>query len=60
MTEPIAVDDDATKIGLPEVMLGIHPGWGGTARLPRLIGAPDALPAMLTGKPFNARRAKAV
>jgi 3-hydroxyacyl-CoA dehydrogenase/enoyl-CoA hydratase/3-hydroxybutyryl-CoA epimerase len=56
----IAVDDDATKIGLPEVMLGIHPGWGGTARLPRLIGAPDALPAMLTGKPFNARRAKAV
>jgi 3-hydroxyacyl-CoA dehydrogenase/enoyl-CoA hydratase/3-hydroxybutyryl-CoA epimerase len=56
----IAVDDDATKIGLPEVMLGIHPGWGGTARLPRLIGAPDALPAMLTGKPFNARRARAV
>ncbi|MET0934793.1 MAG: enoyl-CoA hydratase-related protein, partial [Luteibacter sp.] len=56
----IAVDDDATKIGLPEVMLGIHPGWGGSARLPRLIGAPDALPAMLTGKPFNARRAKAV
>jgi 3-hydroxyacyl-CoA dehydrogenase/enoyl-CoA hydratase/3-hydroxybutyryl-CoA epimerase len=56
----IAADDDSTKIGLPEVMLGIHPGWGGTARLPRLIGAPDALPAMLTGKPFNARRARAV
>jgi 3-hydroxyacyl-CoA dehydrogenase/enoyl-CoA hydratase/3-hydroxybutyryl-CoA epimerase len=56
----IAADDDATRIGLPEVMLGIHPGWGGSARLPRLIGAPDALPAMLTGKPFNARRAKAV
>ena len=56
----IAADDDTTKIGLPEVMLGIHPGWGGSARLPRLIGAPDALPAMLTGKPFNARRAKAV
>ncbi|MBB3228466.1 3-hydroxyacyl-CoA dehydrogenase/enoyl-CoA hydratase/3-hydroxybutyryl-CoA epimerase [Luteibacter sp. Sphag1AF] len=56
----IAADDERTKIGLPEVMLGIHPGWGGTARLPRLIGAPDALPAMLTGKPFNARRAKAV
>lgn len=56
----IAADDEATKIGLPEVMLGIHPGWGGSARLPRLIGAPDALPAMLTGKPFNARRAKAV
>jgi len=56
----IAADDDSTKIGLPEVMLGIHPGWGGSARLPRLIGAVDALPAMLTGKPFNARRAKAV
>jgi len=56
----IAADDDTTKIGLPEVMLGIHPGWGGSARLPRLIGAPDALPAMLTGKPFNARRARAV
>ncbi|TCV97494.1 short chain enoyl-CoA hydratase /3-hydroxyacyl-CoA dehydrogenase [Luteibacter rhizovicinus] len=56
----IAVDDENTKIGLPEVILGIHPGWGGTARLPRLIGAPDALPAMLTGKPFNARRARAV
>ncbi|MDF3981471.1 3-hydroxyacyl-CoA dehydrogenase NAD-binding domain-containing protein [Luteibacter sp. PPL201] len=56
----IAADDDRTKIGLPEVMLGIHPGWGGSARLPRLIGAPDALPAMLTGKPFTARRAKAV
>src|ERR1700742_1854056 len=56
----VATRDPSTKIGLPEVMLGIHPGWGGTARLPRLIGAPDALPAMLTGKPFSARRAKAV
>jgi 1,4-dihydroxy-2-naphthoyl-CoA synthase len=36
----IAADDDTTRIGLPEVMLGIHPGWGGSARLPRLIGAP--------------------
>ncbi|MDO1528712.1 3-hydroxyacyl-CoA dehydrogenase NAD-binding domain-containing protein [Fulvimonas sp. R45] len=56
----IAADDDRTKIGLPEVMLGIHPGWGGTARLPRLIGAPDALPAMLTGKPLSAKRALAL
>ncbi|HEX7341654.1 MAG TPA: 3-hydroxyacyl-CoA dehydrogenase NAD-binding domain-containing protein [Rhodanobacteraceae bacterium] len=39
------------SIGLPEVMLGIHPGWGGSARLPRLIGAPAALQIMLTGKP---------
>jgi 3-hydroxyacyl-CoA dehydrogenase/enoyl-CoA hydratase/3-hydroxybutyryl-CoA epimerase len=56
----IAADDDRTKIGLPEVMLGIHPGWGGSARLPRLIGAMEALPAMLTGRPFNPRRARAV
>src|SRR5581483_10496531 len=39
----VAADDLETKIGLPEVQLGIHPGWGGTARLPRLIGAPKAL-----------------
>jgi 3-hydroxyacyl-CoA dehydrogenase/enoyl-CoA hydratase/3-hydroxybutyryl-CoA epimerase len=56
----IAADDDSTRIGLPEVMLGIHPGWGGTARLPRLIGAPDALPMMLTGKPLSAKRALAL
>uniref|UniRef100_UPI00261A43EC 3-hydroxyacyl-CoA dehydrogenase NAD-binding domain-containing protein n=1 Tax=Oleiagrimonas sp. TaxID=2010330 RepID=UPI00261A43EC len=56
----VAVDDPGTRIGLPEVMLGIHPGWGGTARLPRLIGAPQALQAMLTGHPFSARRARSV
>ena len=53
----IAIDDDRTRIGLPEVMLGIHPGWGGSARLPRLIGATEAMPVMLTGKPLSARRA---
>lgn len=53
----IAADDDTTRIALPEVMLGIHPGWGGTARLPRLIGATEALPLMLTGKPLSAKRA---
>ena len=56
----IAVDDEKTRIGLPEVMLGIHPGWGGTARLPRLIGATDALPIMLTGRALSARRALAL
>jgi 3-hydroxyacyl-CoA dehydrogenase / enoyl-CoA hydratase / 3-hydroxybutyryl-CoA epimerase len=53
----IAAEDDKTRIGLPEVMLGIHPGWGGTARLPRLIGATEALPLMLTGKSLSAKRA---
>jgi 3-hydroxyacyl-CoA dehydrogenase/enoyl-CoA hydratase/3-hydroxybutyryl-CoA epimerase len=56
----IAADDDTTKIALPEVMLGIHPGWGGSARLPRLIGAPEALPLMLTGKSLSARRARSL
>ncbi len=56
----VAVDDDKTRIALPEVMLGIHPGWGGTARLPRLIGATEALPLMLTGKSLSARRALAL
>ncbi len=56
----IAADDETTRIGLPEVMLGIHPGWGGSARLPRLIGATEALPLMLTGKSLSARRALAL
>ena len=56
----VATRDPSTKIGLPEVMLGIHPGWGGTARLPRLIGAPQALQLMLTGKAVGAEQAKAL
>ena len=56
----VATRDPKTKIGLPEVMLGIIPGWGGTARLPRLIGATDALPVMLTGKALSAEAAKSV
>jgi 3-hydroxyacyl-CoA dehydrogenase/enoyl-CoA hydratase/3-hydroxybutyryl-CoA epimerase len=56
----IAVDDEKTKIGLPEVMLGIHPGWGGTARLPRMIGATEAMPIMLTGRALSAKRALSI
>jgi len=56
----IATRDPSTKIGLPEVMLGIHPGWGGSARLPRLIGATDALPIMLTGKALSAEAARSL
>ncbi|HET6905697.1 MAG TPA: 3-hydroxyacyl-CoA dehydrogenase NAD-binding domain-containing protein, partial [Rhodanobacteraceae bacterium] len=58
-TMRIAADIPETKIGLPEVQLGIHPGWGGSARLPRLIGAPKALAMMLTGRPASAREALA-
>jgi 3-hydroxyacyl-CoA dehydrogenase / enoyl-CoA hydratase / 3-hydroxybutyryl-CoA epimerase len=56
----VAVDDPSTRMGLPEVMLGIVPGWGGIKRLPRLIGAPAALDLLLTGKTVDARRAKSL
>jgi len=54
----IATDSDKTRIGLPEVKLGIFPGFGGSVRLPRRIGAHQAMPLMLTGrmlKPAAAR-----
>lgn len=46
----IVSDHNSTKIGLPEVKLGLLPGMGGTQRLPRLIGIQKALPYLLTGK----------
>ena len=46
-----------TRIGLPEVTLGIVPGAGGTQRLPRLIGVLPALDAIVSGKPMTAERA---
>jgi 3-hydroxyacyl-CoA dehydrogenase / enoyl-CoA hydratase / 3-hydroxybutyryl-CoA epimerase len=54
----VADDGPKTRMGLPEVMLGIVPGWGGAKRLPRLIGAANALDLMLTGRAVDARRAK--
>src|SRR5690606_38479311 len=53
----LVVDQPGTSLSLPEVMLGIFPGWGGMQRLPRLIGAPTALDMMLSGKPQDARKA---
>jgi len=53
----IASPDKATKIGLPETQLGILPGWGGSARLPRLIGLPKALDIILGGKTVAATKA---
>src|ERR1051326_2013421 len=48
------------KIGLPEVNLGIFPAWGGTTKLPRLIGLPNALDLILNGKQLDGRRAKSM
>ena len=53
----IAADTPETRIGLPEVRIGIHPGWGGSVRLPALIGDLPALGMMLSGSPVPARRA---
>jgi 3-hydroxyacyl-CoA dehydrogenase/enoyl-CoA hydratase/3-hydroxybutyryl-CoA epimerase len=53
----VASTDEKTKLGLPEVQLGLLPGLGGTQRLPRLIGAETALDMLLTGKQLDARRA---
>ncbi len=56
----VASTDPSTRIGLPEVKLGIFPGWGGSVRLPRLIGAPAAFDLMLTGRTVSASAAKAM
>lgn len=53
----IASDGKATKIGLPETQLGILPAWGGSTRLPKLIGLPRALEAILGGKLHAAKSA---
>ncbi|MCH7791874.1 MAG: enoyl-CoA hydratase/isomerase family protein [Planctomycetes bacterium] len=53
----LVTDHKSTSLGLPEVNLGIIPGWGGTQRLPKLIGLAPALKIILTGKPVSARKA---
>ena len=50
------VTEDA-KIGLPELNLGIIPGFAGTQRLPRLVGAPKAIEMLLTGEPISGKEA---
>ena len=56
----VASSDPSTRIGLPEVKLGIFPGWGGSVRLPRLVGAPAAFDMMLTGRSLSASAARAI
>ena len=54
----IAASD--ARIGLPEIKLGIFPGWGGSARLPRLVGTPAAFDMMLTGRTLSASAARGI
>lgn len=53
----VAADDGRLNLGLPEVMLGVHPGFGGTVRAPHLIGASAALDLMLTGRSVRGEEA---
>jgi 3-hydroxyacyl-CoA dehydrogenase/alkylation response protein AidB-like acyl-CoA dehydrogenase/enoyl-CoA hydratase/carnithine racemase len=53
----VASSDRATKIGLPETLLGLLPAWGGSTRLPRLVGLPRALGVILAGKTLAAKQA---
>nr|KAF6307939.1 hydroxyacyl-CoA dehydrogenase trifunctional multienzyme complex subunit alpha [Myotis myotis] len=54
----IATKDKKTVLGVPEVLLGILPGAGGTQRLPQMVGIPAAFDMMLTGRNIRADRAK--
>src|SRR5207342_2970034 len=56
----VASNDPSTRIGLPEVKLGIYPGWGGSVRLPQLVGAPAAMDLMPTGRTLSGSAAKAI
>ena len=56
----MASDGPETKIALPEVLLGVLPGWGGTQRMPRLVGLEKALDLILTGKSLDGKRAKKI
>lgn len=53
----VAEESNKTRLGLPEVKLGIHPGWGGTVRLPRLIGATQGLNMVLSARTVSGKAA---
>ncbi len=54
----VCVDDPKAVLGLPEVMLGIHPGFGGTVRAVRLVGVTAAMDMMLTGRNLRPDKAR--
>ena len=51
-------DDPGTRMGLPEVKLGIHPGWGGSARMVPLLGGLKAMDLILSGRSIDGRTGK--
>ena len=55
----IAGDNPKVRLGLPEVSLGLIPGWGGTQRLPRIVGSERAADMLTTGRPLDAGGAAA-
>jgi 3-hydroxyacyl-CoA dehydrogenase / enoyl-CoA hydratase / 3-hydroxybutyryl-CoA epimerase len=55
----VAVNDERLSLGLPEVLLGIHPGFGGTVRTVQVAGVRVAMEMMLSGKPLRAQKALA-
>jgi 3-hydroxyacyl-CoA dehydrogenase / enoyl-CoA hydratase / 3-hydroxybutyryl-CoA epimerase len=59
-TYRVAADNATLSLGFPEVLLGIHPGFGGTVRAVQLIGVRPALDLMLKGRPYRGPRALAV
>ncbi len=59
-THRVAHDNESTKLALPEIKLGLIPGWGGTQRLPKRVGLSQALPMILSGKPADAKRAERI
>jgi len=54
----IASDSEHTRLGLPETQIGLIPAWGGSTRLPQMLGLPAALDLIVTGRQFKARQAK--
>jgi 3-hydroxyacyl-CoA dehydrogenase/enoyl-CoA hydratase/3-hydroxybutyryl-CoA epimerase len=56
----VALDAPGTRLGLPEVRLGIHPGFGGSVRLPPLVGGVKAMDMMLSGRSLDARQARRI
>jgi len=56
----VVIETDKKILGLPEVRLGLHPGFGGTVRAVRICGVRAGMPIMLTGNPVNPGKAKRI